>query len=70
MAFFLDAGLDYLVQLGFGYLFVPIFVFLPLTLSSIPLCETIVHDLFDLVNHTIEQPLDVHLDLSSQRKTV
>ena len=33
------------------------------------LCNTLIDDLFYVVNHAIEQALDIYLDLASQSKT-
>jgi hypothetical protein len=62
--------LEYLVQLVFVYLLVPLFIFLDPTLSSGALGETVVQDLLDIVNHAIEHPLDGDFDLPPQGKTV
>jgi hypothetical protein len=39
---------------------------------SPPLCEAIakIHDLFDVVNHTVQKPLYVYLDLPSEDEPV
>jgi len=70
MMFFLDGGFRYLVQLAFISFLVRMVIFLDSTLSSIPLCEAIVQDLFDVVNHAIQHPLDSDLDLPPQGKAV
>ena len=38
--------------------------------SFVLLCKAIIEDFFDVVNHAIEQPLDIHLELPSQSKTI
>jgi hypothetical protein len=40
------------------------------SLSFTLLCKPVVKDLFHVVNHAIEQPLDIHLDFSSQSESV
>ena len=62
--------LGYLVQLVFVSFLVRMVIFLDSTLSSVPLCETIVQDLLDVVNHTIQHPLDGDLDLPPQSKAI
>ena len=68
--FFYMLVLGYLVQMAFVSFLVRMFIFLDSTLSSFALCETIVQDLFDIVNHAIQHPLDGDFDLSPQGKAV
>ena len=57
-SYFQSGSNKYFVRSGYFY---------PL---STPLSKPITHNLPDIVNHTVQHPLDIHLDLSPQHKSI